>query len=127
VTAVADWLLGHDRTAPAKARRAVESWADTQALTEDTLDDLLLVVNEIVTDAHQRTSGPVALQVETDGDAITVRVSCVETAAGAASRQSRARPVRGRRRLLIVHAVCDAWGVRRRAGGRTVWAQLPRR
>jgi hypothetical protein len=122
---VVDWLLGHDRTAPKRARRAVERWAPAQALTGDTLDDLLLVVNEIVTNALAHSAGPVALRVERSTDVITVRVSNI-TSGGNASGRSRAHRLHGRR-LLIVEAVCDAWGVSQRAAARTVWAQLPSR
>lgn len=122
---MADWLLGRDDTAPARARQAIDDWAGSHAIEGETLDDLLLVANEIVTYALQHTDGPVALSVKLAGDVLTVGVS---DGGPSLPRTSDARGhALGGHGMLIVEALSTSWSVERRNGGRTVWAHLARR
>lgn len=122
MTVVGDWVLGGDLTAPAAARHALAGWAREQALHEPVVDDLLLVANELVTNAVQHAGGPLALRVDLSADAVIVGVTDAHGGSAAV------RPGRGNahgRGLLIVRGISDSWGVtRHRGGGKTVWARL---
>jgi two-component sensor histidine kinase len=97
--------------------------------TRETLDawripmayEVLLVVNEMVTNAVIHTTGPVSLVLDLrDG---TIRV--------AVSDDSSARPVKhvsdppqSGRGLILVAAMSRDWGVREHDGGKLVWADV---
>lgn len=54
-------LLDADRSAPRQARRAVRGWIQTIPCDEDTKDDVLLVVNELVASAAVAGSSQILL------------------------------------------------------------------
>jgi anti-sigma regulatory factor (Ser/Thr protein kinase) len=116
--------------APSLARTFVESsmtaaYRDLRSV-EETCDDLVVIVSELVTNSVQATTA--ALQVDLEIDGRTVRIAVTDAATGmptvtgpAASTQPYGRG------LAIVAALSDDWGVLPVAapsGGKTVWARL---
>lgn len=110
--------------------------ATARALTEWGVDeggvaDASLVVSELVTNAvrHGHVPGRLAeLRLEFDLEkAVTVEVSDAgdrhppRTSVGTAEVEALAESGRG---LTLVAALADAWGVRDRVIGKTVWARL---
>jgi anti-sigma regulatory factor (Ser/Thr protein kinase) len=89
----------------------------------DVVDEAVLVVSELVSNAvdHARSASRVMLSLDGRGLTIAVRDSCV-------CEPPRPRPLkpagtRGRG-LFIVSAVSSAWGVEEHADGKTIWAVL---
>ena len=110
--------------APSRARSWVS--ARTPQLSAETVDDALLVVSELVTNAVRHGSPEVVLSLELFDDKLRIAVHD----AGAAlplfpvEPPSIARPAG--RGLLIVAATASDWGVSQWEGrpGKTVWAEL---
>jgi anti-sigma regulatory factor (Ser/Thr protein kinase) len=113
--------------APLVAREAV-----TRAVGElgpVMLDDVLLVVSELVTNAvrHAPDRGPIHLEVHRDG---VLRIEVQDQGEGFE------RPVRSEPRpefpvggfgLTVVGRLSTGWGIARRGVRTTVWAELPLR
>jgi serine/threonine-protein kinase RsbW len=100
--------------APARARRAVTSWAEEIGLDEALLCDLRLLVTELVTNAVRHADlGPgdeIELRIEHEGERIRGLVSD----AGVGFDEYLPIPsgdVLAGRGLYVVHQVASAWGV----------------
>ena len=88
------------------------------------VDEALLVVSELVSNAvdHARSTSRVTLSLDGRGLAIAVRDFCV----GELPRPQPVQPAGKRGRgLFIVSMVSSAWGVDEHADGKTIWAVLP--
>ena len=87
-------------------------------LSPSALDDVLLVVSELVTNAVRHGRGEVDLQIRFDGGRVTGHVS--DEGDGFARRVG-ARPADrvGHHGLRIVEQLSDDWGIR--AGSAHVW------
>ncbi|OIV38598.1 hypothetical protein BIV57_04925 [Mangrovactinospora gilvigrisea] len=100
-----------------------ESRADRQAA----VDDVLLVVSELVTNACLHAGGPRELRLVGGGDD-EIRV---EVADGTEERPEASRPHRsgrpGGHGIFIVQRLSAAWGVAPDRDGKTVWAVVRRR
>lgn len=116
-----------DPATPGRAR----SWAAEQisgALTHlptmpSTLDDAILVISELVTNALRAGCSSADLNIEVDGDAL--RVGVIDDSPGLPVVQLAAPDdVRGRG-LFLVAALAIDWGVQRTDNGKEVWAALP--
>jgi anti-sigma regulatory factor (Ser/Thr protein kinase) len=116
-----------DPASPGRAR----SWVAEQisaALTRQPamptiLDDAVLVVSELVTNALRAGCSRADLNIEVDVDAL--RVGVIDDGPGVPVVQV-AQPgdVRGRG-LFLVAALASDWGVRTTENGKEVWAALP--
>ncbi len=105
------------------ARRLVRSRLGG-ALSKETLDDVLVVVSELVTNAVLYGKGDVALSVRCDGGHVAGEVS--DQGAGFAGRQRSHDPTRiGGNGLFMVGRIADRWGLR--GGEATVWFEIPLR
>ncbi len=108
--------------APAYARDQVRVFACR--VPPDTLDDAVLMVSELVTNAVQHGEPAVTLDMSLSGDGLTVSVSDQGSGAPIRAFPSAERP-RGRG-LGLVDALAAKWGVMRSAGqdGKQVWFRL---
>ncbi|GGP76826.1 ATP-binding protein [Saccharothrix coeruleofusca] len=105
----------------------VRRWAGAALadLTDDELGDCLLVVTELVANAYDHGSGPRRVRLERSPAPCSVRVEVEDTGGGeVVLGQPGATSHRGRG-LVIVDNLSRAWGVRRHARGKTVWAEIP--
>jgi anti-sigma regulatory factor (Ser/Thr protein kinase) len=85
------------------------------------LDDVVLVVVELVTNAYVHAGFPVELRVSAERDAIEVQVADPDPTAPRI-RVSESRL--GGNGLVIVDKIAAAWGTRPAVHGKTVWARL---
>ncbi|XVS62242.1 ATP-binding protein [Actinosynnema sp. CA-299493] len=105
---------------------AVRRWtAGTLAdLTEDEVDDCILLVNELVSNAYDHGAGPRAVRLRRSPNWSHVRIEVDDTSPDQLTfGRSRLGPTRGRG-LIIVDRLCKDWGVDLHPGGKTVWAEL---
>lgn len=106
----------------------VRRWA-ARALAEVDdvhLDDVLLVVTELVTNAYDHGEGPLEVRMQYSPAPCRVRIevddSCLAHPVVAAPSQT----APGGRGMLLVAKLTAGWGVRERpgTGGKTVWAEV---
>jgi anti-sigma regulatory factor (Ser/Thr protein kinase) len=117
----ADLPLGRQRPSLAAVRR----WVRLELMGEDAdaVADVLLVVNELVSNAYRYTSEPSFLRVVVEPQRI--RVEIAHDARAHPPLRKVSRPQRGYG-LVLVARLSDRWGVDRAHGGTVVWADLPR-
>ncbi len=113
--------LGRQRPSLATVRRWVR--LELMAENQDCVADVLLVVNELVSNAYRYTSEPTLLRVVLAPGKI--RVEIAHDAHTRPPLRKVSRPQRGYG-LVLVARLSDRWGVDRAHGGTVVWADLPR-
>jgi anti-sigma regulatory factor (Ser/Thr protein kinase) len=86
---------------------------------------LQLVVSELATNAVLHAQSDFTVRVEQKGDAVTVTV-CDGSTMPPVRKYYGPRAVTGRG-IGIVEALVTRWGVTRRADGKCVWIEMPRR
>ena len=108
---------------PGQARRAVAECATRLGL-EEVVDDLLLVVSELVTNAVRHGSPPVRLEVL--ADAHQVRVAVGDGAPGLPDPRTADADAEGGRGMVLVELLARAHGVLLQPPGKSVWASVTR-
>ena len=120
--------LACEVSAPAHARRwmaqrlraSLPDDPDTRRL----VDDAVLCVSELVTNALQAGCTAVTLRLDTDDR--RVRLALIDDAPGHPEpRRSGPRDLNGRG-LMIIEAISSTWGVRPADTGKEVWVELGR-
>jgi anti-sigma regulatory factor (Ser/Thr protein kinase) len=89
---------------------------------DDVLDDAVLVVSELATNAVLHTDGAYRVHVELNDADVLVAVS--DTGGGRVAADRAAPTAVSGRGLQIVEAVSSSWGCRADGAGKTVWARL---
>jgi len=92
------------------------------AVTSAALDDALLLVNELVSNAIEHGRPPQTLRLAHDDDGCLLVEVDDRSVSGAVARVPDEKGGRG---LVLVAGVATAWGQTERADGKTVWAELP--
>jgi anti-sigma regulatory factor (Ser/Thr protein kinase) len=107
-----------------KARQFVRSACREWKIDADTCDDACLVANELVANVVDHASTPCVLTITLDDGGLRISVEDAD-----AESLPRLRPLdvtaRRGRGLQMIAALSTACGVRVRAAGKAVWAQLP--
>jgi anti-sigma regulatory factor (Ser/Thr protein kinase) len=104
----------------------VRTWvtAELAPLGEDHLSVVLLICNELVTNAYEHARSPLRVTVRRLDTPCRVRVEVVDGSV------EELTPVRSRldgnrgRGLVLVSGLCNDWGVDTHSGGKTVWAEI---
>jgi anti-sigma regulatory factor (Ser/Thr protein kinase) len=113
--------LPSDRDAAVMARRLVRTRLDGVVETP-TLDDVVLVVSELVTNAVRHGRGDIELQIDFDG--ARVRGNVRDEGKGfAENARTQAAGQVGGNGLHIVEQVASGWGVHQASA--RVWFELP--
>ncbi len=111
----------------ARAEWTGDGLPGAEHLTDHLLDDALVVVSELVTNAvvHAGTEVEVTCRLEESGALVVEACDRRPSRApgGGAPRTPYDTPEYGRG-LRLVAALCEAWGITYRAGAKTVWARL---
>jgi len=108
---------------PGQARRAVAECATRLGLDE-LVDDLLLLVSEMVTNAVRHGAPPVRLEVLADD--LVVRLAVGDGHPGLPRPREVDDDAEGGRGMVLVDLLAAEHGVRPQPPGKTVWASVPR-
>jgi anti-sigma regulatory factor (Ser/Thr protein kinase) len=113
-------MLPATALSPLAARDFARDTLDQWDLAESY--DVVLIVNELVTNAVIHATGTVTLSLDLhDG---TVRIMVGDEATGVPIRRDRDASAEEGRGLALVAAMSLRWGVHERPGGKTVWADV---
>ena len=105
------------------ARRFVRDLLD--GADEDTVDTLLLLASELVTNAILHAHTPVELGVCVDGGRALVCVADRMPSTEPLTPRDHSRDRPGGRGLALVADLSDDWGTTTFTGGKTVWFTVP--
>lgn len=105
------------------ARSAVRETIANWNLT-DPLDDAILVVSELVTNAFRHGTGPLILHLSIEDDYLVVGVQDNKPGSIAPPQDVPDTQTDGRG-LKLVSAVASHWGWENTDGHKLVWAQIP--
>lgn len=104
-------------------RARLKGWS----VCADTCDSAALVVSELVTNAIMHTaSSRVVCELHDQDDVVRIAVRDEGCAPGDPHPAQQRPDEEHGRGLLLVDALCRAWGTRRQGPGLLVWAELPR-
>ncbi|MFJ6543821.1 ATP-binding protein [Streptomyces sp. NPDC091385] len=114
-------------TSSAEARRVTRARLKGWSVCADTCDSAALVVSELVTNAIMHTaSSRVVCELHDQDDVVRIAVRDEGCAPGDPHPAQQRPDEEHGRGLLLVDALCRAWGTRRQGPGLLVWAELPR-
>ncbi|MFF4752922.1 ATP-binding protein [Streptomyces sp. NPDC002514] len=112
---------------PAQARRLTRDRLSGWSVCADTCDTAVLVISELVTNAIVHTaSGRVVCELHDHDDVLRIAVRDEGCAPGTPHPSSQRSEEEHGRGLLLVGAMCRAWGAQEHGPGLLVWAELPR-
>lgn len=108
----------------ASAARRIIELAISETPLVSIVDEALLLVTELVTNAIVHAGTDIELHVETTGE--TIRVEVVDQSPGvmAVSQTGPSDTREGGRGLLLLDALADEWGTRHFGWGKSVWFAL---
>ncbi|MFF4142857.1 ATP-binding protein [Streptomyces sp. NPDC001698] len=113
---------------PARARRLTRTRLTGWSVCEDTCDAAALVVSELVTNAIVHTaSRQIVCELQDEDELVRIAVRDEGCAPGEPQPSPRRPEEEHGRGLLLVDAMCLAWGAQEQGTGLVVWAELPRR
>ncbi|MFF8998444.1 ATP-binding protein [Streptomyces achromogenes] len=111
----------------ARARRLTQARLSGWAVCADTCDSAALVISELVTNAIVHTaSSRVVCELHDHDDMVRIAVRDEGCAPGEPHPSPQRPDEEHGRGLLLVDALCRAWGAQEHGPGLLVWAELPR-
>ncbi|MEU6531124.1 ATP-binding protein [Streptomyces sp. NPDC046928] len=119
-------LAAHPGSA-AQARRLTTARLSGWAVCEDTCETAALVVSELVTNAIVHTASEhIVCELHDGADLVRIAVRDEGCAAGEPHSSPARQEEEHGRGLLLIDALCHAWGAHEHGSGLIVWAELPR-
>lgn len=113
---------------PAQARRLTRARLTGWSVCEDTCDTAALVISELVTNAIVHTASDVVVcELHDGGDLVRIAVRDEGCAPGDPHPSPQRPEEEHGRGLLLVEALCHAWGAQEHGPGLLVWADLTRK
>ncbi|MBK5222255.1 MAG: response regulator [Acidimicrobiia bacterium] len=118
---VASTHLAAERSSPIAARRFVVGFL-AQRECDHLIDDAVLVVSELVTNAvvHARSTSDLTLHLRPG----VLRIEVTDRGAGTPNPRSPGAHETGGRGLQIVSALAGAWGIDPTPAGKVVWVEM---
>jgi anti-sigma regulatory factor (Ser/Thr protein kinase) len=111
----------------ARARQLTRARLSGWGVCDDTCDTAALVVSELVTNAVVHTAGErVACELQDEDDLVRIAVGDEGCAPGEPHPVPQGPEEEHGRGLLLVAAMCRAWGAQEAGTGLLVWAELAR-
>ncbi|NEE15862.1 SpoIIE family protein phosphatase [Streptomyces sp. SID7499] len=120
----ATWRLPARSDAPARARTQVAELLRRWGTRDETRDNALLLVSELVTNAVRFAEGPVTVRLIRAGHGLLCEVG--DSGNGRPRLRRGDLLDNGGRGLSIVHRLTTRWGVRWTDTGKVVWAEVAR-
>ncbi|MEU9631743.1 MULTISPECIES: ATP-binding SpoIIE family protein phosphatase [Streptomyces] len=120
----ATWRLPARGDAPARARAQVAELLRRWGTRDDTRDNALLLVSELVTNAVRFAEGPITVRLIRAGHGLLCEVG--DSGNGRPRLRRGDLLDNGGRGLSIVHRLTTRWGVRWTDTGKVVWAEVAR-
>lgn len=117
----AEWMLRPEPRSAAAARRSVRECLRGWEITETLLDDVVLMVGELVTNAFEHGAGPIRLRVRCDRSLLC---EVGDDSGGRPRIRTVDETSESGRGLRLVHALADAVGTRWTGTGKVVWFRL---
>ncbi|GAA1003547.1 ATP-binding protein [Streptomyces thermogriseus] len=112
---------------PAQARRLTRARLTGWSVCEDTCETAALVISELVTNAVVHTaSNQIVCELQDGKDLVRIAVRDEGCAPGEPHPSPKLPEEEHGRGLLLVDALCRAWGVQEYDSGLVVWAEVPR-
>ncbi|GGV19169.1 hypothetical protein GCM10010260_68780 [Streptomyces filipinensis] len=112
----------------ARARRLAHARLTRWSMCADICDSAALVISELVTNAIMHTaSSRVLCELHEHADTVRIAVRDEGCAPGEPHPSPQRPDEEHGRGLLLVDALCRAWGAQEHGPGLLVWAELPRR
>jgi anti-sigma regulatory factor (Ser/Thr protein kinase) len=107
------------------ARKAARSYLQEWHVPADVVDDALLVVSELVTNAVRHAgdeSSTIELELDRSGDHL--RVALADGSKASPSPRSASHVAEDGRGMALLAALSDRWGIEPRNGGKRVWWEV---
>ncbi|KMS69736.1 ATPase [Streptomyces viridochromogenes] len=112
---------------PAQARRLTKARLNGWAVCEDTCETAALVVSELVTNAIVHTASEhIVCELHDSADLVRIAVRDEGYAPGEPHPLAARPEDEHGRGLLLIDALCHAWGAHEQGAGLVVWADLAR-
>jgi anti-sigma regulatory factor (Ser/Thr protein kinase) len=117
--------LPHTTQSVRRARRTIAAFLDPSEVPLPIVDDLLLLVSELVTNAVVHAGSPAVVRLDADVERIKVAVADqdADRAPTVVDPDEQSSSGRG---VLLVDRLAARWGVEPQCEGKVVWFELPR-
>lgn len=117
--------LPHTTESVRRARRTIAAFLEPAELPVSIIDDVLLLVSELVTNAVIHAGSPAVVRL--DADIERIKVAVADRDAGRAPAVVEPEPFSSSGRgVLLVDRLASRWGVEPQRQGKVVWFELPR-
>ncbi|HUR51285.1 MAG TPA: ATP-binding protein [Mycobacteriales bacterium] len=116
--------LAAEPAASREARQATRSVLQGWQVPAQVVDDALLVVSELVTNAVRHAGESSTLELELDQDGSSLRVALADGSTESPSPRPAPHAAEGGRGMTIMAALSDRWGIAPHNGGKQVWWEV---